>query len=64
MNTGNAELEEEQPRREKSFINLSIYKHNDGFIDTLYLSYNEVINLMKIHQEKCVKADNDSIPHH
>lgn len=65
-NTRNAELKEkgEQRRREESFINLSTYKHNDCFIDKLCLSYNEVINLMKIYQEKCVETDNDTIPHH
>lgn len=66
MNTRNAELKEEgeRPWREESFINLFIYKHNDCFIDKLCLSYNEVINLMKIDQEKYVETDNDTIPHH
>lgn len=41
----------------------SIYKHNDCFIDRLCLSYNGVINLMKIYQERCVRTDNDALPH-
>jgi len=64
VSTRNAELEEaEQPRREESFINLSIYKH-DYFIDKLCLCRNEVINLMKIYQEEYVKTDNDTTAHH